>query len=69
MPTKDYVNIRPNNYNESPKSKHAKLKATHDRAANIKTSGKKTMYRKHLSNTKANNKQGWKKGFKVLFYL
>ena len=47
IPTKSYVNFRRNNYNESPKSKHAKLEATYGRTANKNTKGeKKTMYRK-----------------------
>ena len=47
IPTKNYVNIRPNNYNITPKSKHAKLEATYGRATNTKTKGeRKKMYRK-----------------------
>ena len=47
MPTNNYVNIRPNNYNVSPKSKHAKLEATYVRATRTKTKErKKTMNRK-----------------------
>ena len=44
--TKNYVNIRPNKYNESPKSKHAQPEATYGRAANTKKRVKKKMYRK-----------------------
>ena len=43
MPTKNYVNIRPNNNNENPKSKHANLEPTYARAANTKTKGEKNI--------------------------
>jgi hypothetical protein len=34
IPTKNYVNIRPNKHNESPKSKHAQPESTYGIAAN-----------------------------------
>ena len=71
IPTKNYVNIRPNNYNVSPKSKNAKLEATYGRATSTKTKGEKKkqcIENYSLSNTKTTNKYGWKKSFKVLFY-
>jgi len=69
IPTKNYVNIRPNKNNESSKSKHAQPEATWGRAANTKTQGEKIIHRKPmLEQHETTNKRDWKKGFRVLFY-